>query len=151
MASFRASGSSSHRSMRRDICDCGFEAVVRTSWTNDNPGRRFYNCRNRGTRHGSYNYFLWIDDKLEDIPMSIVLGLLRKLERMEIECAQLRETGRRNQKQEIAEDGEKAGGITNGGPLMKSGDKSYWKEKCFCFIFIVIFVFLAGMYFGNKE
>ncbi|WCJ21193.1 hypothetical protein M5689_003366 [Euphorbia peplus] len=113
MTSFRASGSSSHRLRRRDICDCGFEAVVRTSWTNDNPGKRFYNCRNRGNQQCSCNYFLWIDDKLEDRPMSIVLRLLRKLERMEIEYAQLRETGRRNQKNEIEDDGEKAGGIEN--------------------------------------
>ncbi|WCJ18266.1 hypothetical protein M5689_000634 [Euphorbia peplus] len=144
MASFRTSGSSSHRSRRRDICDCGFEAAVRTSWTNDNPGRRFYNCRNKGNRHGSCNYFLWIDDKLEDRPMSIVLGLLRKLERMEIECAQLRETGRRNKKTEFEEDGEKVRGI-------KIEDKSYWKEKCFSFMFLAFLVFLAGMYVGNKQ
>ncbi|WCJ21329.1 hypothetical protein M5689_003490 [Euphorbia peplus] len=144
MASFRTSGSSSHRSRRRDICDCGFKAVVRTSWRNDNPGRRFYNCRIKGNRHGSCNYFLLIDDKLKDRPMSIVLGLLRKLEIMEIECVQLRETGRRNQKNEIEDVGEKAGGI-------KIEDKSYWKEKCFSFIFVVIFVLLAGMYFGNKQ
>ncbi|GJX91111.1 hypothetical protein Tco_0344437, partial [Tanacetum coccineum] len=25
-------------------CACGLEAVIRTSWTNRNPGRRFYGC-----------------------------------------------------------------------------------------------------------
>ncbi|GJS79517.1 zinc finger, GRF-type containing protein [Tanacetum coccineum] len=25
-------------------CACGLEAVMRTSWTNRNPGRRFYGC-----------------------------------------------------------------------------------------------------------
>nr|GEV15174.1 zinc finger, GRF-type [Tanacetum cinerariifolium] len=25
-------------------CACGLKAVIRTSWTNRNPGRRFYGC-----------------------------------------------------------------------------------------------------------
>ncbi|GKF63414.1 hypothetical protein Tco_0186862 [Tanacetum coccineum] len=25
-------------------CTCGLEAVIRTSWTNRNPGCRFYGC-----------------------------------------------------------------------------------------------------------
>ncbi|GKD17406.1 zinc finger, GRF-type containing protein, partial [Tanacetum coccineum] len=25
-------------------CACGLEAVIRTSWTNQNPGRSFYSC-----------------------------------------------------------------------------------------------------------
>ncbi|GKA75703.1 hypothetical protein Tco_0782081 [Tanacetum coccineum] len=25
-------------------CACGLEVVIRTSWTNQNPGRRFYGC-----------------------------------------------------------------------------------------------------------
>ena len=25
-------------------CSCGRIAVIRTSWTDDNPGRRFYSC-----------------------------------------------------------------------------------------------------------
>ncbi|GJZ79127.1 zinc finger, GRF-type containing protein [Tanacetum coccineum] len=25
-------------------CSCGLEAVIRTSWTNRNPSRRFYGC-----------------------------------------------------------------------------------------------------------
>ncbi|PWA63782.1 zinc finger, GRF-type [Artemisia annua] len=26
------------------LCACGLQVVVRTSWTNRNPGRRFYSC-----------------------------------------------------------------------------------------------------------
>ncbi|GJY89044.1 retrovirus-related pol polyprotein from transposon TNT 1-94 [Tanacetum coccineum] len=29
-------------------CACGLEAVIRTSWTNRNPGRRFYGCPTLG-------------------------------------------------------------------------------------------------------
>ncbi|WCJ24681.1 hypothetical protein M5689_006621 [Euphorbia peplus] len=96
MASRRALGSSGYslqKSRRREICDCGFEAAVRTSWTNENPGRRFYNCRNNGNRIRC-NYFEWIDDPLDDRAMSIVLGLLRKLDKIEKECARLRDIER---------------------------------------------------------
>ncbi|KAF5777957.1 putative transcription factor GRF family [Helianthus annuus] len=30
------------RLMKR--CSCGRIATIRTSWTDDNPGRRFYSC-----------------------------------------------------------------------------------------------------------
>ncbi|KAL4340924.1 hypothetical protein GQ457_08G009690 [Hibiscus cannabinus] len=32
------------------ICKCGKEAVLKTAWSDDNPGRRFYGCSNYG--HG---------------------------------------------------------------------------------------------------
>ncbi|KAK9024975.1 hypothetical protein V6N11_064876 [Hibiscus sabdariffa] len=28
------------------ICGCGVPAHLRTSWSNDNPGRRFFGCKN---------------------------------------------------------------------------------------------------------
>ncbi|KAK6126796.1 hypothetical protein DH2020_039461 [Rehmannia glutinosa] len=28
-----------------DVCHCGTLAVIRTSWTTNNPGRRFQSCR----------------------------------------------------------------------------------------------------------
>ncbi|GKE51846.1 hypothetical protein Tco_1487002 [Tanacetum coccineum] len=30
--------------MAQPRCACGLEVVIRTSWTNRNPGRRFYGC-----------------------------------------------------------------------------------------------------------
>ncbi|KAK8627767.1 hypothetical protein V6N13_135369 [Hibiscus sabdariffa] len=30
------------------VCGCGFSAQLRTSWSNDNPGMRFFGCNNYG-------------------------------------------------------------------------------------------------------
>ncbi|KAK9005252.1 hypothetical protein V6N11_042695 [Hibiscus sabdariffa] len=35
---------------------CGFPAQLRTSWSNDNPGRRFFGCKN----HGSLVHHAWM-------------------------------------------------------------------------------------------
>ncbi|GJX81898.1 zinc finger, GRF-type containing protein [Tanacetum coccineum] len=40
-------------------CACGLEAVIRTSWTNQNPGRRFYGCPTLNPNYThTYLYFL---------------------------------------------------------------------------------------------
>ncbi|PWA98183.1 hypothetical protein CTI12_AA021530 [Artemisia annua] len=39
-------------------CFCGNHAIVRTSWTDTNPGRRFWSCPQIGTNCG---FFLWLD------------------------------------------------------------------------------------------
>ncbi|KAL4280746.1 hypothetical protein GQ457_03G020470 [Hibiscus cannabinus] len=31
------------------VCGCGFPAQLKTSWSNDNPGRRFFYCKNHGS------------------------------------------------------------------------------------------------------
>ncbi|KAJ9568264.1 hypothetical protein OSB04_004230 [Centaurea solstitialis] len=62
-------------------CKCGAPTMVRTSWTNTNPGRRFYCCsRNvsRGLIPGSNCPFLgWVDPAPCNRCMVIIPGLLR--------------------------------------------------------------------------
>ncbi|KAK8546063.1 hypothetical protein V6N12_026867 [Hibiscus sabdariffa] len=42
------------------LCGCGFSAQLRTSWSNDNPGRRFFGCKNHGSLvHHACRYFSW--------------------------------------------------------------------------------------------
>ncbi|KAH6770935.1 hypothetical protein C2S52_015738 [Perilla frutescens var. hirtella] len=48
------------------LCDCGIPEVMKTSWIDANPGRRFYSCRNysppneRISKRGC-NHFRWFD------------------------------------------------------------------------------------------
>ncbi|PWA95313.1 zinc finger, GRF-type [Artemisia annua] len=49
-------------------CWCGQTAVVRTSWTNRNPGRRFYGC---------CDFIDWYDPPMCARSVSIIPGLLR--------------------------------------------------------------------------
>ncbi|KAH6757294.1 hypothetical protein C2S52_023474 [Perilla frutescens var. hirtella] len=48
----------------RDLCKCGDLEVLWTSWTLENPGGRFYGCRNYSPpkeryRKKGFNHFSW--------------------------------------------------------------------------------------------
>ncbi|GJZ26141.1 hypothetical protein Tco_0570394 [Tanacetum coccineum] len=56
-------------------CSCGLEAVIRTSWTNRNPIRRFYGCP---TISPTYVNFLRLFDPLMcQRSVQIITGFLR--------------------------------------------------------------------------
>ena len=45
-------------------CSCGFPVAKRTSWTHDNPGRKFIACKffNHETGQRGCNTFEWVDE-----------------------------------------------------------------------------------------
>ncbi|MBA0552508.1 hypothetical protein Golob_023310, partial [Gossypium lobatum] len=43
------------------ICYCGFSAPLRTLWSNSNPGRRLFRCRNYSGRR-RFCFFTWFDN-----------------------------------------------------------------------------------------
>ncbi|GJW19704.1 zinc finger, GRF-type containing protein [Tanacetum coccineum] len=56
-------------------CICGAIAVIKTSWTNHNPGRRFYGCSLM-----ECNRFVdWVDPAMCPRSVVIITGLLRSL------------------------------------------------------------------------
>ncbi|PWA47056.1 zinc finger, GRF-type [Artemisia annua] len=54
-------------------CFCGNPTIVRTSWTNINPGRRFRCCPQIGTY---CPFFSWVDPPMCARAMAIIPGLL---------------------------------------------------------------------------
>ncbi|KAK6148932.1 hypothetical protein DH2020_016457 [Rehmannia glutinosa] len=58
-------------------CFCGRRAVIRTSWTKQNPGRRFQSCLNY--ERGGCRYFDWEDPPMCPRSRIIIPGLLKKL------------------------------------------------------------------------
>ena len=54
-------------------CFCGNPAVVRTSWTNINPGRRFQAC----SQVPGCGFFVWVDPPMCARAIAISPGLLR--------------------------------------------------------------------------
>ncbi|PWA69707.1 zinc finger, GRF-type [Artemisia annua] len=54
-------------------CFCGNQAVMRTSWTHTNPGRRFWSCAQIVTNCG---FFLWFDPPMCARARAIIPGLL---------------------------------------------------------------------------
>ncbi|KAK8984997.1 hypothetical protein V6N11_082618 [Hibiscus sabdariffa] len=47
------------------VCGCGFLAQLRTSWSNDNPRRGFFGCKNYDSLvHHGCRYFSWFDSPM---------------------------------------------------------------------------------------
>ncbi|CAA0810360.1 zinc knuckle (CCHC-type) family protein [Striga hermonthica] len=57
-------------------CDCRKPCVVRTSWTYENPGRRFYSCNYK--KGGGCNFFCWVDGPMCTRSRQLIPGLLCK-------------------------------------------------------------------------
>ncbi|XP_017225141.1 uncharacterized protein LOC108201361 [Daucus carota subsp. sativus] len=74
-----------------DLCQCGLVPVLKTSWTDNNPGRRFWSCRMylRNKRKGC-GYYRWHDPPVEGRSKNIIPDLLRKIEMLEEEIKELK-------------------------------------------------------------
>ncbi|PWA74705.1 zinc finger, GRF-type [Artemisia annua] len=60
------------------ICDCGKQTTIKTSWTNRNPGRRFYCCPSCG-------FIGWTDPPMCCRAVVVIHGLLRARNELEEE------------------------------------------------------------------
>ncbi|CAN1777279.1 hypothetical protein LINPERHAP1_LOCUS13997 [Linum perenne] len=66
------------------LCKCHLPTVVLTSWTEDNPGRRFFSCgRGYEVNNPRCDFFMWVDAPIEDRAKQVINGLLRKLRQYE--------------------------------------------------------------------
>ncbi|GJV82861.1 zinc finger, GRF-type containing protein [Tanacetum coccineum] len=74
-------------------CTCGLEAVIRTSWTNQNPGRRFYGCPKLSPT--CVNFLRWYDPPMCQRSVQIILGLLRSRNELEEILAMVEEKRRK--------------------------------------------------------
>ncbi|KAL6286841.1 hypothetical protein ACE6H2_011231 [Prunus campanulata] len=62
-------------------CFCGGFARLETSWTKDNPRRRFWTCcRNKGC-----GYFKWLDPQMCARSKMIIPGLLKSIDKADDE------------------------------------------------------------------
>ncbi|KAL8197747.1 hypothetical protein R6Q57_024281 [Mikania cordata] len=65
------------------FCGCGKEAVIRTSWTSRNPGRRFYSCPDQGS---NCSFITWVDPEMCPRSILIISGLLKSKNEAERKC-----------------------------------------------------------------
>ncbi|KAL8262952.1 hypothetical protein R6Q59_024301 [Mikania micrantha] len=70
------------------FCECGKEAIILTSWTNRNPGRRFYGCPDQGSK---CRFIGWFDQNQCQRCMDIIPGLLRAKNHFAVENKNLQE------------------------------------------------------------
>ncbi|KAL8267960.1 hypothetical protein R6Q59_001758 [Mikania micrantha] len=62
------------RALNMVFCECRKEAIILTSWTSRNPGRRFYGCLDQGSK---CRFIGWFDQNQCQRCMDIIPGLLR--------------------------------------------------------------------------
>nr|GEV78699.1 zinc finger, GRF-type [Tanacetum cinerariifolium] len=62
------------------VCTCGQQAMVKTSWTDGNSGRRFYGCP---TYLSNCPFLGWVDAPMCPRSVDIIPGLLRRLNGLE--------------------------------------------------------------------
>ncbi|KAK9074546.1 hypothetical protein SSX86_007144 [Deinandra increscens subsp. villosa] len=62
------------------FCWCGDEAIIRTSWTTRNPGRRFYGCPRTAS---TCRFIGWYDPQMCQRSTEIIPGLLRARNELE--------------------------------------------------------------------
>lgn len=63
MAHSSSSSTTEYKNEKRFFCNCNRLAKIFQSWTDDNPGRRFYRCPGRKVLNGyeSCKFFVWYD------------------------------------------------------------------------------------------
>ncbi|TYG84466.1 hypothetical protein ES288_D01G252800v1 [Gossypium darwinii] len=65
------------------MCYYGNKANLRTSWFNDNSGRRFFGCKKYGSGfQNAYCFFAWFDPPLT-CSRIVLMGVLKKVRTME--------------------------------------------------------------------
>ncbi|KAK8628205.1 hypothetical protein V6N13_063915 [Hibiscus sabdariffa] len=68
------------------VCGCGFSAQLRTSWSNDNLGRRFFGCKNYGSLvHHGCRYFSWFDPPMTPRARVVTVGLLKTIKTNDVQ------------------------------------------------------------------
>ncbi|KAL4378600.1 hypothetical protein GQ457_02G022530 [Hibiscus cannabinus] len=68
------------------VCGCGFSSAITKSWSNKNPGRKFFGCKNHGiVVHHDCRFFSWFDPLLTPRARVVLLGLLKRIRANEVQ------------------------------------------------------------------
>ncbi|PWA42920.1 zinc finger, GRF-type [Artemisia annua] len=71
---------------------CNAIGIIKTSWTDINPERRFYCCSKRGTNHGIID---WYDPPICERAAQIIPELLRNMNSLQASVARYQGEARR--------------------------------------------------------
>lgn len=72
------------------FCNCGESAPLKTSWSTENPGRRYWSCPFYGTNEKCCKFFIWKDPKTCERGKAFGNKLILKVSRLEREVMELR-------------------------------------------------------------
>ncbi|CAN6235961.1 unnamed protein product [Urochloa humidicola] len=71
------------------MCRCGLKAPKWISWSDDNPGRRYYRCR-RSKSAMDCGFYVWIDEEASPFMRILLLDLRDAVWRLKKENGQLK-------------------------------------------------------------
>nr|KAJ0202388.1 hypothetical protein LSAT_V11C600312330 [Lactuca sativa] len=77
------------------MCFCGKWAIVRTSWTVNNPGRRFWGCPDPNSSCG---FIGWYDEPMCARSKVIIPGLLRTINKLPKAMDDIKEQASKHEK-----------------------------------------------------
>lgn len=77
------------------ICNCGITLPLKTSWTDQNPGRRWWGCN-------TCRFFEWFDPEMCPRSTSLIPGILRSKNKVEEENKRLKAIIKRSRRGYIA-------------------------------------------------
>ncbi|KAL8511835.1 hypothetical protein ACS0TY_018317 [Phlomoides rotata] len=60
------------------VCFCGIQTRIRTSWTDNNPGRRFHGCKDWNRVGGGCGFFKWYGTEMSPRAKYVILSLLKE-------------------------------------------------------------------------
>ncbi|KAL3622498.1 hypothetical protein CASFOL_033909 [Castilleja foliolosa] len=138
-------------------CFCGLRAPMWTSWTDDNPSRRFIGCPNYKDSSSNCKFFCWVDPELGEGAKRAVLA-----NRLRSEIAQLKEEKKRlvNEAQisaiELKKKSEKIGKMKLRIEALKCDkfhlqldvSKAAHKQKLLTILAVVLCAIIVAMFFG---
>ncbi|KAL4383074.1 hypothetical protein GQ457_15G009240 [Hibiscus cannabinus] len=64
---------------------CGASSTLKTCWTDENPGKRFWGCGNYGKEIRGCKFFCWYDPPVNARSKVVIVGLRRRVAAMEKE------------------------------------------------------------------
>ncbi|KAL4353713.1 hypothetical protein GQ457_06G000700 [Hibiscus cannabinus] len=67
------------------VCYCGASSTLKTGWTDENLGRRFWGCGNYGKWIRGCKFFCWYDPPVNARSKVVIVGLHRRVASMEKE------------------------------------------------------------------
>ncbi|TKY48452.1 hypothetical protein E2542_SST25871 [Spatholobus suberectus] len=67
------------------VCKCGALSKLKISWSDDNPGKRFYGCGNYNGSIGRCDYFIWYNPLTNDFHANLFNKLKKEIKNLKLE------------------------------------------------------------------
>lgn len=127
-------------------CKCDIVSPLQEAWkeTTQDPGRRFFGCKNYKDPGKKCNFFLWADPPYTDRARDVIKGLKEKLKMKDVELQKLKEELSFVERKMLVIDEERViirKKMDEAAAMVK--EKAHLRtKKILCFVILICFVFM---------